>query len=514
MSRPSARPLGPARRTAAVLSIFVLLCGARPANGATELHDQAILDAINPAVVQVLVDDGAASGFVLNAHGHIATNHHVVDGSSTLAVMQGGRTSPAELVWSSAGLDLAVIRSDLVGLATVTLAVSPPDVLADVIAVGFPGVAETIATSPAIDPSFSEGNVGRRVVRGTWNRRTELRIVQHTAPINPGNSGGPLVDACGRVIGVNTAGPTVTVATTPGGPQISAPTGVFWASFAAELADELAILGIPYASEGDPCHAARSPIAGPSSTELADLQRRIAEQERRSRTEGAEQRAAAEAQLEDLRAQLEEALAAQASGATRQAETRSTIDQLREDFSTRWLVGLLVASCALLLLALTLFLTLASFRRGVLQAAARVRDGASSVVASRGARPRPPSAARGRVPKKMRIRIGRAADMDVILQSNKVSRFHAELAPTGRRYRLEDRNSTNGTRVFRGGRWRPVTTALVAANDRLELGDYRTTAAELAAAAARQDPRNDGTSDSTPRGPVKRHRSTGEIVRD
>ena len=109
------------------------------ANAATTLDDQALFDAINPAVVQVVVDDGSGSGFVLNAQGDIATNHHVIAGSRNFTVRQGTFRASARLIWSSADLDLAVIRTGAGGLGSAVLAVQPPPPLSEVIAVGFPG---------------------------------------------------------------------------------------------------------------------------------------------------------------------------------------------------------------------------------------------------------------------------------------------------------------------------------------------------------------------------------------
>ena len=554
-ARPPTRGAGtvgqPSLRAICRLALSCAACLAQPAGAATELADQQILDRVNPAVVQVISHTrggtSTGTGFVLNAQGHVATNHHVIEGGNRFETKQGTRTAPAELVWSSASLDLAVIRTGLDGLNTVVLALSPPRVLADVIAIGFPGVAQIVATTDAADPTFSTGNVGRRIVWGRWNERESLRIVQHTAQINPGNSGGPLIDACGRVAGVNTASPRVTIQQNPGGPQIQAPTGVFWASFIAELAEELDTLAIPYESSNGPCEAA--PVAAGASTEqVEDLRRQIDEQqaaieeaERRRDEAAAGRQAEAEAKLADLQRQLEQTLAAQAAEAEsarqREAEQRaeqeaeaheqrqSELADLREEVKGRWLTGLLATVGAILVLAGIAFFAFASFRRAVLDVAARVREGASRVVRSRPAREQAPAAVR---PANRRIRIGRGQGMDVTLSSPKVSRLHAELELDARGYRLTDRGSTNGTRVLRKGRWQSIRRARVAPDERLELGDYRTTAAELermapsasgmdeTAGADRAAGAQAGAapSDDRPAGPVKRDRRTGEILGD
>ena len=530
------------------LAIPLIAFLAQPAGAATELSDQEILDRVNPAVVQVITEvrggTSTGTGFVLNEQGHVATNHHVIEGGNRYSAKHGTRTAPAELVWSSESLDLAVIRTCLEDLNTVVLGLSPPRVLADVIAIGFPGVAEVIAATDAADPTFSTGNVGRRIVWGSWNDFETLRIVQHTAQINPGNSGGPLIDACGRVVGVNTASPRVTIQQTPGGPQIDAPTGVFWASFIAELAEELDALAIPYESSDEACEAV--PIAaGASAEQVEDLRRQIEEQqaavaeaERRRDEAAAGRQAEAEARLADLQRRLEETLAAQAADAEsarqREAEVRAEqeaearvqreaeLTDLREEVRGRWLTGLLVTAGAILVLAGIAFAAFASFRRTVREMAGRVRDGASRVVHSRRARERAPAALAAR-PVGRRVRIGRGHGMDVRLRSTKVSRYHAELEVLAGDYRLTDRQSTNGTRVLRENRWQPVRRARVAADEPLELGDYRTTAANLARmappAAEESAPAGGAhtganSAGDLPAGPVKRDRRTGEILGD
>ena len=236
--------------------LSALLCFASGgAWAATTLDDAAMRERVAPAIVLLVVEEGFGSGFALNAQGHIVTNQHVVAGSLGILARQGGRSAPAEVVWSSKTLDLAVLRvraGGLPGLRPLPLAVAPPEPLLDVVAVGFPGAANAVTAANA--PSYNEGNVGR-VVTGTWGSGA-LRIIQHSADINPGNSGGPLIDACGRVIGVNTGGASVSVSRAPGGPRIEAPSGVFWASFSGELADALDGLAIPYSASADACEAA------------------------------------------------------------------------------------------------------------------------------------------------------------------------------------------------------------------------------------------------------------------
>ena len=456
-------------------------------HAATTMDDGALRDKVRPTVFKVLTDIGSGSGFVLNDQGHVATNYHVVEGSSGFGLkgfaLRGGELQvSADLVWSSSELDLAVLRaSDDLGVeAPVTLALSSPDTNSDltVHAVGFPGVSETLATSNIAVATYTSG-VFSHVIEGTWGDGRTLRIVQHQAAINPGNSGGPLFDACGRVIGVNTAGPSTTVSNTPGGPRIDTPAGVFWASFIGELARALDAQSIPYQSAMDTCDAATS-AGGASAEQVEELQRQIGELQGRL-ADGSEQNAADQAALDALRRQLEAAQAAQA------ADAQTTIEEIRDESRTQWISTILITVTAILALLIAAFVAFSSFRRTVLQAAERMQEGASRVVRGSGrGRTRPlgheqPAQAHAR-----RLRIGRGRDMDVTLPDHSVSRLHAELLVSGSpvvsggiEYRLKDCNSTNGTRVFRNGCWRRIGDDLVDLHERLRLGDHETTPAIL-----------------------------------
>ena len=501
-------------------AMVTIFCAGQCTQAAIELDDQTILEKINPSVAQVITDTGTGSGFVLNAQGHIATNHHVVKGSSNFTVKQGSRTAPASLVWASEDIDLAVLQTSLIGLESVVLAVSPPRVLANVIAIGFPTIADVITTTAVADPTFSKGYVGRRITWGSWNRSETLRIVQHSAQINPGNSGGPLIDACGRVLGVNTMIPLVTISQTRDGPRINAPTGVSWASFIAELAEELDREGIPYESTSDSCEVAPAAFAGASPYEIENLRRQIGEEERRRRAADAGLEAERQTKLDDLRSQLEDSMATQAAGAEQSAQTQAEVTDLREELAGRWLTTLLISGVVVVALGLVTLSAFASFRRSVLQAVAHVRDGASLIVPSRKPRAQDSFAAGAGQPSNSRFRIGRGRDMDVKLNSKRVSRFHAELEIAGKRYRLTDQDSTNGTKVFRNGRWQPIKQDFVAPNERLQLGDCETTAVELMRKVAQSNPGvtveqpGERATDDRPAGPVRRNRRTGEVIRD
>ena len=169
----------------------------------------AVVETVNPAVVSISVGQetpradfeplGAGSGFVVAPDGYILTNSHVVAEATRIkAAFIDGTRAPAVLVGADPSTDLAVIRvagsklpyaelGDSAGLRVGQL----------VIAMGNPLGFQSTVSSGVISA------LGR-TLRSQRGRLIE-NIIQHTAPLNPGNSGGPLLDARGRVVGVNTA---------------------------------------------------------------------------------------------------------------------------------------------------------------------------------------------------------------------------------------------------------------------------------------------------------------------
>src|SRR5436190_9447020 len=140
------------------------------------------------------------SGFVYDSKGDIITNQHVVAGANRIDVtFWNGKQYKAKLIDSDSSTDVAVIR-----LQNAPSSILHPLTLGDstnlqvgepVIAIGSPfGLAETV-TSGIISA------LGRTM--DAPNNFTIANSIQTDAPINHGNSGGPLIDANGRVIGVN-----------------------------------------------------------------------------------------------------------------------------------------------------------------------------------------------------------------------------------------------------------------------------------------------------------------------
>jgi len=140
------------------------------------------------------------SGFVIDKAGNIVTNYHVVQGADEVTVSFSNRdTVEAEIVGVDPSTDLAVLRVDTTASALTPLPLGD----SDRVKVGDPVVA--IGNPFGLDRTATAGIVSalQRLIRAP-NTFTIDHVIQTDAPINRGNSGGPLLDAQGRVIGVNT----------------------------------------------------------------------------------------------------------------------------------------------------------------------------------------------------------------------------------------------------------------------------------------------------------------------
>jgi S1-C subfamily serine protease len=139
------------------------------------------------------------TGFVIDGSGHILTNYHVIAGASNVTVgFDDNRTVEAKVLGTDPQNDLALLSVDPSGLKLVPLALgdsSSAQVGDPVIAIGNPfGLDRTLTTGVV--------SALQREIQAP-NGFAIQHVIQTDAPINPGNSGGPLLDAAGRVIGIN-----------------------------------------------------------------------------------------------------------------------------------------------------------------------------------------------------------------------------------------------------------------------------------------------------------------------
>ncbi|MFN0067607.1 MAG: DegQ family serine endoprotease [Limisphaerales bacterium] len=142
---------------------------------------------------------GAGSGVIVTADGYILTNNHVVEGADEIkvALNPDGREYEARVVGRDPETDIAVLKIEADGLSAIQLGDSEKIAVGDIVlAVGNPfGVGQTVTMGIV-------GGVGRASPGLTLGYQD---FIQTDAAINPGNSGGALVDAEGRLLGVNTA---------------------------------------------------------------------------------------------------------------------------------------------------------------------------------------------------------------------------------------------------------------------------------------------------------------------
>jgi serine protease Do len=152
---------------------------------------------VGPSVVGLGRGWGRGSG-VVTAAGLVLTNAHVLRGEDVAVSFPDGRTEHGRVAGADADLDLAAItvdtgdaapvawepeRAEAVGIGTAVFALANP---------GGRGLRTTFGLVSATGRSF-RGPRGRRIGGS----------IEHTAPLPRGSSGGPLVDAEGRLLGLN-----------------------------------------------------------------------------------------------------------------------------------------------------------------------------------------------------------------------------------------------------------------------------------------------------------------------
>lgn len=182
----------------------------------------AVTDAVSPSVVAITVKSGSSggegSGVIIDDSGHVLTNHHVVSGAGEGAritvTLADGKTYAATIAGQDASTDLAVvtITDPPKDLKPITMGSSAGlDVGDPVMAVGNPlGLAGTVTTgivsalNRPVATSSSEGQSQDPFVQ-QQSTPVVTSAIQTSAAINPGNSGGALVDAAGRLVGINSS---------------------------------------------------------------------------------------------------------------------------------------------------------------------------------------------------------------------------------------------------------------------------------------------------------------------
>ncbi|MEX0320783.1 MAG: Do family serine endopeptidase [Puniceicoccaceae bacterium] len=158
-----------------------------------------------PQTFERRIPHGLGSGVIISDDGYILTNNHVVttesgDPADEITVtLSDGSEVEAELIGRDARTDIALVKIDMEELPSLTMADSNLLNVGDVVfAIGNPlGVGQT--STMGIVSATGRSNLGLLGNQGYEN------FIQTDAAINQGNSGGALVDAKGRLIGINTA---------------------------------------------------------------------------------------------------------------------------------------------------------------------------------------------------------------------------------------------------------------------------------------------------------------------
>ena len=141
---------------------------------------------------------GLGSGVIVTKDGYIISNNHVVDSADEIkvALSDEKKQFTARVVGRDPQTDIALLKIDASGLPAITLTDSDKIEVGDVVlALGNPfGVGQSV--THGIVSAVGRGGLGIEAYED---------FIQTDAPINPGNSGGALVDAQGRLVGINTA---------------------------------------------------------------------------------------------------------------------------------------------------------------------------------------------------------------------------------------------------------------------------------------------------------------------
>jgi 2-alkenal reductase len=159
-------------------------------------------ESISPFDLGPFQQRGQGSGFIIDREGHILTNNHVVDNTSSVRiVLHDGDVLDAEVLGTDRENDLALLKTDPKNLGEI-----------DALSLGDSDEIKPGQMAIALGSPFGlEGSITVGVISGTGRslpseaQRLITDIIQTDAAINPGNSGGPLLNSKGEVIGINTA---------------------------------------------------------------------------------------------------------------------------------------------------------------------------------------------------------------------------------------------------------------------------------------------------------------------
>jgi serine protease Do len=159
-----------------------------------------VVEQLAPSVVTVRVgDDGLGSGVVFRSDVILTNEHVVADATEVDIEYADGTSSPGTVLATDRITDLALVRTARTGLPVPEYRTDLPRPGDAVLAIGSPLGFENSVTAGIVS------GLNRQIPGSAGLRRALVDLIQVDAPISPGNSGGALLDAQGRVIGINEA---------------------------------------------------------------------------------------------------------------------------------------------------------------------------------------------------------------------------------------------------------------------------------------------------------------------
>lgn len=255
--------------------------------------DASDISAAARSVVRVVVYSSAegqqtvvsiGSGVAV-ARDKIVTNAHVVEMASgddsvqiVIVPSDGAQSYRAAVIASLPGKDLALLQLTAGALVPASIFAGPVSDGADVFAIGYPASVDIALEQSEADVLRPQPPVKTRGTVSSGRTSKTVESLLHTAPIAPGNSGGPIVDACGRILGINSFGSVPT----DGGAEF------YFAVSARELVSFLSNRGVEFRSVRGDCRSVAELTRAEAELEAAaraklDKETRVASELQRSR---------------------------------------------------------------------------------------------------------------------------------------------------------------------------------------------------------------------------------------
>jgi serine protease Do len=462
---------------------------------APALADASDISAASRSVVRVIVYSSAegqqsivsiGSGVVV-ARDKIVTNAHVVEMASVddsvqivIVPSDGTQSYRARVSASMPGKDLALLQLTSGALVPASIFAGTPEDGADVFAIGYPASVDVALEQSEADVLRPQQPVKTRGTVSSGRTSKSVESLLHTAPIAPGNSGGPIVDACGRVLGINSFGSVPT----DGGAEF------YFAISARELSAFLANRGVTFRSVRGDCRSVAELTRAEAELEAStrakmEQEARVASELQRSR-EGkvrsdAEHAVIGERENHLALAGLLLVLSAVAGGAAWQFAERSQRDRFK---------GATAAGAVLFVMAVGIFAARPSFDEvdDRVRAALTADMPDDAIAEKRTAAAEPRSKICVLQPERSRVTMSDTADVEFTWQPNGCINGRTQYLESGGRWvrsfvpnndaQISVISYTPETDIYRIERFLPGNAAMQSAREARQLYDVKTCTAD------------------------------------